>query len=114
MILRSRLNAIHEKRELMIQRNRYGVVSTDMTLLYDFLHEILRLQRTAVRHELICKKTNTIESIMALPLPPGLTPPEVAFLCEMEMVTVIPRQRLDRLELLGVSSTPQPKHSLQQ
>jgi hypothetical protein len=40
---------------------------------------------------------------MALPLKPGLTPAEVAFLCEMEMVTVIPRQRLDSLELLGVS-----------
>lgn len=40
---------------------------------------------------------------MALPLPQGLTPAEVAFLCEMEMVTVIPRQRLDKLELLGVS-----------
>ena len=40
---------------------------------------------------------------MALPLPPGLTPPEVAFLCEMEMVTVVPRQRLERLQLLGVS-----------
>lgn len=43
---------------------------------------------------------------MALPLKPGLTPAEVAFLCEMEMVTVIPRQRLDSLELLGVSSPP--------
>lgn len=41
--------------------------------------------------------------IMALPLPPGLTPPETAFLCEMEMVTVIPRQRLEGLELLAVS-----------
>lgn len=40
---------------------------------------------------------------MALSLPPGLTPPEIAFLCEMEMVTVIPRQRLEALELLGVS-----------
>ena len=40
---------------------------------------------------------------MALPLPQGLTPAEVALLCEMEMVTVIPRQRLDKLELLGVS-----------
>jgi len=40
---------------------------------------------------------------MALPLPPGLVPAEIAFLCEMEMVTVIPRQRLERLELLGVS-----------
>ncbi|KAG9200129.1 DNA replication protein psf2 [Epicoccum nigrum] len=38
---------------------------------------------------------------MALPLPPGLTPSEVAFLCEMELVTVIPRQRLEALELLG-------------
>jgi hypothetical protein len=43
---------------------------------------------------------------MALPLKPGLTPAEVAFLCEMEMVTVIPRQRLDSLELLGVTSSP--------
>lgn len=40
---------------------------------------------------------------MALPLAPGLTPPEVAFLCEMELVTVIPRQRLPSLELLAVS-----------
>lgn len=41
---------------------------------------------------------------MALPLRPGLTPNEVGFLCEMELVTVIPRQRLDALELLGVST----------
>jgi hypothetical protein len=40
---------------------------------------------------------------MALPLPPSLTPSEVAFLCEMELVTIIPRQRLEGLELLGVS-----------
>ena len=40
---------------------------------------------------------------MALPLQPGLTPAEIAFLCEMEMVTVVPRQRLESLELLGVS-----------
>jgi len=40
---------------------------------------------------------------MALPLQPGLAPTEVAFLCEMEMVTVIPRQRLESLSLLGVS-----------
>ncbi|KAJ4986442.1 DNA replication complex GINS protein PSF2 [Stagonosporopsis vannaccii] len=38
---------------------------------------------------------------MALPLPPGLTPAETAFLCEMELVTVIPRQRLEGLQLLG-------------
>ncbi|KAL2355558.1 GINS complex subunit Psf2, partial [Cryomyces antarcticus] len=48
---------------------------------------------------------------MALPLPPGLTPSEVAFLCEMELVTVIPRQRLEGLKLLG-GPTPvlQPPH----
>ncbi|PGG99329.1 GINS complex subunit 2 [Blastomyces parvus] len=38
---------------------------------------------------------------MAFPLPRGITPPEIAFLCEMETVTVIPRQRLEKLELLG-------------
>ena len=40
---------------------------------------------------------------MALPLVSGLNPSEVAFLCEMEMVTVIPRQRLEGLDLVGVS-----------
>lgn len=40
---------------------------------------------------------------MAFPLPRGITSPEIAFLCEMEMVTVVPRQRLEGLELLGVS-----------
>lgn len=39
---------------------------------------------------------------MALPLPPGLTPSEIAFMCEMELVTIIPRQKLEGLELLGV------------
>ncbi|KAM0711696.1 hypothetical protein Q7P35_001063 [Cladosporium inversicolor] len=43
---------------------------------------------------------------MALPLPPGLTPNEVGFLCEMEQVTVIPRQRLEALELLGGPTQP--------
>ncbi|KAM0715322.1 hypothetical protein Q7P37_008820 [Cladosporium fusiforme] len=43
---------------------------------------------------------------MALPLPPGLTPSETGFLCEMELVTVIPRQRLDALELLGGTTPP--------
>ncbi|KAH7389491.1 GINS complex subunit Psf2 [Phaeosphaeria sp. MPI-PUGE-AT-0046c] len=48
---------------------------------------------------------------MALPLPPGLTPPEIAFLCEMELVTVIPRQRLEGLELLGGRIRPlNPPH----
>lgn len=45
----------------------------------------------------------TPDSSMAFPLPRGITSPEIAFLCEMEMVTVVPRQRLEGLELLGVS-----------
>ncbi|KAH7125454.1 GINS complex subunit Psf2 [Dendryphion nanum] len=48
---------------------------------------------------------------MALPLPPGLTPPEIAFICEMELVTVIPRQRLEGLDLLGGPIPPlNPPH----
>ncbi|KAI9651353.1 DNA replication protein psf2 [Ciborinia camelliae] len=50
---------------------------------------------------------------MALPLPSGLTPMEVAFLCEMETVTVVPRQRLESLDLLA-GKTPilqPPKHT---
>lgn len=47
---------------------------------------------------------------MALPLPPGLTPPEIAFLCEMELITIIPRQRLEGLELLGVCTPPAPHY----
>jgi GINS complex subunit 2 len=42
---------------------------------------------------------------MALPLPSGLTPSEVAFLCEMELVTVVPRQRLESIDLLSVSAS---------
>lgn len=42
-------------------------------------------------------------SAMAFPLPRGLTPPEIAFVAEMEQVTVVPRQRLEGLELLSVS-----------
>ncbi|ETN42821.1 uncharacterized protein HMPREF1541_01979 [Cyphellophora europaea CBS 101466] len=38
---------------------------------------------------------------MAFPHAMGLLPSEVAFLCEMEMVTVIARQRIERLDLLG-------------
>jgi len=40
---------------------------------------------------------------MAFVHPQGLLPTEVAFLCEMELITVVPRQRLERLDLLGVS-----------
>ncbi|TVY53075.1 DNA replication complex GINS protein PSF2 [Lachnellula cervina] len=48
---------------------------------------------------------------MALPLPPGLTPTEVAFLCEMEMVTVVPRQKLESLDLLAGATQPlRPPH----
>lgn len=48
---------------------------------------------------------------MAHPLPPGLTPSEVSFLCEMEMVTVVPRGRLDGIELLSGTTPPlRPPH----
>ena len=40
---------------------------------------------------------------MAFPLPRGITPPEIEFLSEMELVTVVPRQRLEGLGLLSVS-----------
>ncbi|KJZ79168.1 DNA replication complex GINS protein PSF2 [Hirsutella minnesotensis 3608] len=48
---------------------------------------------------------------MASPLPQGLVPSEVAFLCEMELVTVLPRQRLESIQLL-TGPTPQlrPPH----
>ncbi|KAK1722969.1 hypothetical protein CaCOL14_008253 [Colletotrichum acutatum] len=42
---------------------------------------------------------------MALPLPSGLVPTEVAFLCEMELVTIVPRQRLESIDLLS-GATP--------
>ncbi|ETI27492.1 hypothetical protein G647_09683 [Cladophialophora carrionii CBS 160.54] len=42
----------------------------------------------------------------AFPHPMGLRPSEVAFLCEMEQVTIIPRQRLERLDLLGGPTRP--------
>ncbi|KAI1775092.1 GINS complex, PSF2 component [Hypoxylon cercidicola] len=51
---------------------------------------------------------------MALPLPPGLVPTEVAFLCEMEMVTIVPRQRLESIPLLsGKTPTLRPPHRAQ-
>ncbi len=55
------------------------------------------------RVQLSPRKHKNWNTAMALPLQPGLAPTEVAFLCEMEMVTVIPRQRLESLSLLGVS-----------
>ncbi|KAI3317429.1 GINS complex, PSF2 component [Xylariaceae sp. AK1471] len=48
---------------------------------------------------------------MALPLPSGLVPTEVAFLCEMEMITIVPRQRLESIPLLsGKTPTLRPPH----
>jgi hypothetical protein len=47
---------------------------------------------------------------MASSRPPGLLPDEVAFLCGMELVTIIPRQRLEGLELIGVYSS-HPAHT---
>ncbi|KAJ5921975.1 GINS complex subunit Psf2 subgroup [Penicillium verrucosum] len=38
---------------------------------------------------------------MAFHLPRGVTASEIAFLAEMETVTIVPRQRLEGLELLG-------------
>ncbi|KAI0438746.1 GINS complex, PSF2 component [Xylaria telfairii] len=38
---------------------------------------------------------------MALALPPGLVPTEVAFLCEMETITIVPRQRLESIPMLS-------------
>jgi len=35
---------------------------------------------------------------------PGLTPEEVAFLCEMEPITIIPREKLESLQLMSVSA----------
>ncbi|KAL1982880.1 hypothetical protein VTN96DRAFT_808 [Rasamsonia emersonii] len=43
---------------------------------------------------------------MAFPLPRGITPSEIEFLAEMEMVTVVPRQRLEGLELLAGPTEP--------
>ncbi|KAI1396818.1 GINS complex protein-domain-containing protein [Hypoxylon fuscum] len=51
---------------------------------------------------------------MALPLPPGLVPTEVAFLCEMELVTIVPRQRLESISLLsGKTPALRPPHRAQ-
>lgn len=44
-----------------------------------------------------------LETTMAFPLPRGVTASEIAFLAEMETVTIVPRQRLEGLELLGVT-----------
>jgi GINS complex subunit 2 len=46
---------------------------------------------------------------MAFPLPRGITPSEIEFLSEMELVTVVPRQRLEGLELLAVSVSNVPE-----
>ena len=40
---------------------------------------------------------------MAHPSPGTLTPSESAFLAEMEVVTVIPRQKMPGMQLIGVS-----------
>ncbi|KXJ85827.1 putative DNA replication complex GINS protein [Microdochium bolleyi] len=51
---------------------------------------------------------------MALPLPSGLVPSEVAFISEMELVTVVPRQRLEPIDLLsGETPALRPPHRAQ-
>jgi GINS complex subunit 2 len=46
---------------------------------------------------------------MAFPLQRGLAPPEIEFLSEMETITVVPRQRLEELELLSVRERIGPR-----
>lgn len=73
-----------------------GIIHTKITCLIKgkWLNDVQRQDKVS----LIASKET-----MAFNYPPGLTPPEIAFICEMELVTVIPRQRLDGLDLLGVS-----------
>jgi hypothetical protein len=47
---------------------------------------------------------------MAFPFQRGLTPPEIEFLSEMDMVTVVPRQRLEELDLLSVRERIGPRN----
>ncbi|KAJ6262401.1 DNA replication complex GINS protein PSF2 [Drechslerella dactyloides] len=42
---------------------------------------------------------------MALPHQ-HLTPQEVAFICESELITIVPRQRLDALNLISINTRP--------
>ncbi|TAQ86414.1 hypothetical protein B7494_g5264 [Chlorociboria aeruginascens] len=100
--------------EQSISKNRTGSSG-----LYPSVEE-RRLKKDELGFEGACFEEDRISlfrnetkyrSIMALPLPPGLTPMEVAFLCEMEMVTVVPRQRLESLHLLGGPTQPlKPPH----
>jgi hypothetical protein len=71
-----------------------------------FLRHISRviLRQTASYINSSLNTRHKPSATMALPLQAGLTPMEVAFLCEMEMVTVVPRQRLESLNLLSVGS----------
>lgn len=55
--------------------------------------------------DLDLKASTPQTTAMALPLPTGMTPSEVSFLCEMELVTVVPRQRLESIDLLSVSAS---------
>jgi hypothetical protein len=75
---------------------------------YNLRHKFESRLRNPDRVQLLPRnaKHPTTQFNMALPLQQGLTPTEVAFLCEMEMVTVVPRQRLESLNLLGVSTYP--------
>ena len=83
---------------------RVKFVCPDLTT--SFLRQISRviLRQTASYINSNLNTRHKPSATMALPLQAGLTPMEVAFLCEMEMVTVVPRQRLESLNLLSVGS----------
>jgi hypothetical protein len=75
------------------------------------LRDLARIQRDEALTPPLCSALAapsylakpTLFDMAAFPHPMGLLPSEVAFLCEMEQITIIPRQRLERLDLLGVS-----------
>lgn len=81
---------------LTIELTRLDAISSKCCLR---LHLSRRPQFEQCSFEANC---STLALAMAFSHPKGLLPAEVAFLCEMEMVTIVPRQRLERLDLLGV------------
>src|SRR5262249_51349759 len=78
----------HERDHVSFERTG----STKTTFPYGDSTEIGRTADRQPVLQLIPRQVTKLHTIldMALPLLPGLTPPEVAFLCEMELITVIP------------------------
>jgi hypothetical protein len=69
-----------------------------------FEHNQVEVSRVLLIPPVFLWLASCLESTMAFPLPRGVTASEIAFLAEMETVTIVPRQRLEGLELLGVTS----------